>query len=116
MSLTTLSFTACFLAISPLISAQEQAKHLSVATLAGPRPLSVRALAIERSEHYGGVIHLKGAVEIKTPICVPAGTGGRLVCDGEMILRADEAELHEDTGEIQARGNVSVTPVRQPKR
>jgi hypothetical protein len=59
---------------------------------------------------------LKGEVEITTPICVPMGTKGKLACDGYMVLRADEAELREDTGEIQARGNVNVTPVRQPKR
>jgi hypothetical protein len=27
------------------------------------------------------------------------------------ILRAEEAILHEDTGEIEAHGNVSVTPL-----
>ena len=29
-----------------------------------------------------------------------------------MVVTADEAEFHEDTGQIEARGNVSVTPLR----
>jgi lipopolysaccharide assembly outer membrane protein LptD (OstA) len=38
-------------------------------------------------------IQLRGDVEIKTEL---------------MVLRADEADYHEDTGEIEARGNVRV--------
>src|SRR5436190_15299054 len=90
-----------------------QPKHLSVATLHGKRPVTVKALSIERGLHYGAVIHLKGDVEIQTPVCLPVGKRGALVCEGSMILRADEADLHEDTGEIEARGNVRVTPLRR---
>jgi hypothetical protein len=39
-------------------------------------------------------IQLRGDVEIKTE---------------HMVLRADEADYHEDTGEIEVRGNVRVT-------
>jgi lipopolysaccharide assembly outer membrane protein LptD (OstA) len=88
-------------------------KHLSVATLHGNRPVSVQAINIERGMRYGEVIHLKGNVEIKTPVCLAAGKKGALVCEGAMILRADEADLHEDTGEIEARGNVRVTPLQR---
>jgi hypothetical protein len=115
MGSSALFLSACLLAASLPGSAQEQPKHLQVATLDGPRPLSVSALAIERSERYGGMIRLKGAVEIRTPICVK-GQKGELTCDGEMVLRADEAELNESTGEVHPRGNVSVIPVRLPKR
>jgi lipopolysaccharide assembly outer membrane protein LptD (OstA) len=38
-------------------------------------------------------IQLRGDVEIKTEL---------------MVLRADEADYHEDTGEIEARGSVRV--------
>jgi len=89
-----------------------QMKHLSVATLRGNRPISVQALSIERGMHYGEIIHLKGQVEIKMPFCVATGKGGELVCAGDMVVRADEADLHEDTGEIEARGNVRVTPLQ----
>ena len=90
-----------------------QMKHLSVATLHGNRPVSVKALSIERGMHYGEVIHLKGQVEIKTPFCMSTGKGAELVCAGDMVVRADEADLHEDTGEIEARGDVRLTPLRR---
>ena len=44
---------------------------------------------------YPSVVHLKGTVEIRT---------------NGFILRADEADYHEDTGEVEARGTVKVTP------
>jgi lipopolysaccharide assembly outer membrane protein LptD (OstA) len=53
------------------------------------------------------VVYLKGNVEIIKPFCV--STGGRSLCNEEMILRADEAEYHPDTGEIASTGNVRVT-------
>ena len=56
-----------------------------------------------------------GDVEIKTPVCLPVGRHGRTVCDGSMIVRADAAVLHEDTGEIEAHGNVVITPLRHEK-
>jgi len=106
----------CLVSMGPKAPAQDypagQMKHLSVATLRGNRPVSVQALSIERGMHYGDVIHLKGQVEIKTPFCMATGKNGELVCAGHMVLRADEADLHEDTGEIEARGNVRVTPMR----
>jgi lipopolysaccharide assembly outer membrane protein LptD (OstA) len=55
------------------------------------------------------VIHLKGNVEIKTTTCIPVGRRRATVCEGAMVLRADEADFHEETGEIEARGNVRVT-------
>jgi hypothetical protein len=32
-----------------------------------------------------------------------------LNCDGYVVLRADTADFHEGTGQIEARGNVTVT-------
>ena len=72
-------------------------------------PLSVAALGIEREGDYPAVIHLKGSVEIKTPVCTKEGQGSALHCDGYVVLRADQADLREDSGQIEAQGNVRVT-------
>jgi lipopolysaccharide assembly outer membrane protein LptD (OstA) len=87
-------------------------KHLMVAAQTGIRPVTLSARNIERGPHYPSVVHLSGAVEIKTPVCIPAGRNNSMVCDGEMVVRADQADFHEDTGRIEAHGNVSVTPIR----
>ena len=62
------------------------------------------------------MISMKGRVEIKTPGLPPRREKGRFSIDGEMVVHADEAEFHEDIGEIQARGNVQITPLRHRKR
>jgi len=90
---------------------QEQ-KHLIAVPLNGGRAASLTALNIERGGQYPSAIHLKGAVEIKMPVCLPIGRHGRMTCDGSMILRSDEATYHEDSGEIEARGAVTVVPLR----
>ena len=86
-----------------------QMKHLSVPTTTNPQPLAVAALEIERGFPYPSVIHLKGKVEIKTPVCIATGAGNALRCNGYVVLRADEADLREESGEIEARGKVTVT-------
>ena len=67
---------------------------------------------------YNPVVELRGTVEIIKPICVrltpsatdrQSGLRGDLVCQRYMVLQADEAEYHEDTGEITPRGNVRIT-------
>jgi hypothetical protein len=78
----------------------------------GERPTTMTAFEIERIGQYPSAVHLKGAVEIKSPVCFRVGKRGELVCDGEMILRADEATFHEDSGQIEARGAVTVIPLR----
>jgi hypothetical protein len=87
-------------------------KHLTIAPQNGNRAVALTALSIERGVAYPSVIRLKGNVEIKTPVCLPVGKKGELICDGEMIVRADEAQFHEDTGEIQPSGHVTVMPLR----
>ena len=89
--------------------AQEQ-KHLTTAPLNG-RQVSLTANEIVRVGNYPATIHLTGGVQVKTPVCLPVGKNGQTVCDGYMLLRADEATYHEDTGEIQASGAVSVSPL-----
>ena len=84
-----------------------QTKHLSVPTATSVRPVSVQAISVEHGTEYPSVLHLKGSVEIKTPVCI--GGTDRQTCDGYVVLRADEADFHEDSGQIDARGNVRVT-------
>jgi lipopolysaccharide assembly outer membrane protein LptD (OstA) len=50
----------------------------------------------KRIDSEGDVFRLKGNAEITT---------------GVVIVRADEADYHWDTGEIDARGNVHVKPI-----
>ena len=91
-------------------------KHLTLAPLNGNRAVTVTALSIERGADYPSIVKLKGNVEIKTPVCLPVGKNGEMICDGEMIVRADEAQFHEDTGEIESNGHVTVMPLRhKPK-
>jgi lipopolysaccharide assembly outer membrane protein LptD (OstA) len=56
--------------------------------------------ALEAARKAGSqVIHLKGAVEIRT---------------STTTVLADEAFYHPDTGDIEASGNVRITPVSRP--
>jgi lipopolysaccharide assembly outer membrane protein LptD (OstA) len=51
--------------------------------------------AAQSVQQNSGIVFLKGSVEINL---------------GGYTLLADEAEYHQDTGEIQPRGNVRVKP------
>ena len=98
---------------------QAQQKHLTVAPVNGVRPVLLSALSIQRGAEYPSLVELKGNVEIRTPVCVKTSkTASKMthICDGETVLRADEAVFHEDTGEVEARGNVTVTPRRYQRR
>jgi hypothetical protein len=90
------------LAIAPLLGAQE-VKHLTVPTTTSVRPLAVAALEVARDLPRNSVIHLKGSVEIKTPVCLEAGPNNAQQCSGYVVLRADEADLNEETGQVDAR-------------
>ena len=111
----------CFLAsLVPSATAQDQSsqageqKHLTVAPVNFTRPVLLSALSIQRGAEYPSLVELKGNVEIRTPVCIhrdkAASRNVALVCDGETVIRADEAVFHEDTGEVEARGRVTVTP------
>lgn len=111
-------------AVSAVLTAQDnpadQLKHLYILTDSSLRPVSIAAANIETGLHYPSVIHLTGNVEIRTPVCLPKnpGTGQTGVkqtseCDGSMVLRADAADFHEDTGQIEATGNVKITRERR---
>jgi hypothetical protein len=99
----------CALALAAQDQPAGQLKHLSVPTNTSVNPISVTALAIEREGEYPAIIHLNGSVEIKTPVCLKSGQGSALQCDGYVVLHADQADFHEGSGRIDARGNVSVT-------
>ena len=92
-----------------------QMKHLVVFPVNGIRPVIVSALNIQRGAEYPSSVELKGDVEIRMRVCVMQGKAAAkksaLVCDGETVLRADEAVFHEDTGAIEAQGKVSVATV-----
>jgi lipopolysaccharide assembly outer membrane protein LptD (OstA) len=53
------------------------------------------------------VVHLKGNVEIRMR--------WQDTSPERLVMHADAAEFHEDTGEVNAHGNVSVTPVKEPE-
>ena len=84
-------------------------KHLTVPTTTSVRPVSITAFEVVREGVYPAVIHLKGSVEIKTPLCLDVGPGSRQACGGYMVLHADEADFRENSGQIDARGSVKVT-------
>jgi hypothetical protein len=92
--------------------AAPEMKHVIVPGPNGNRSVSLAALNIERGVEYPTVVKLSGNVEIKTPVCLPAGKKGAMLCDGYMVVHADEAQFHEDTGQIEAQGNVTVTPLQ----
>lgn len=104
-----------FLCFGCVAGAQEQ-KHMMTAVVNAEWPTTLTAFEIERVGQYPSAVHLKGAVEIKSPVCFRVGKKHReLVCN-QMILRADEATFHEDSGQIEARGTVTVIPQRAAER
>lgn len=102
-----------FLGLVSLLSAQEPL-HLVVALAAGPR-VSLTANSMERDGDYPSTIRMTGSVEIKSQVCLPVGADGKLICDGYMILRAESATFHEATGQIEASGSVSITPLQHER-
>jgi hypothetical protein len=96
------------------ISAQDQTgtqqKHLSIPIVGKPRPFAASALEIDRGISYPSVVHLKGNVEIRMPVCVVTGPERTHQCAGEIVVSATEADIHEDTGQVEAKGEIRVTP------
>lgn len=102
----------------PAVLAQgpdEQLKYLTVAPPNSNWPVAMSAFSIQRGASYPSVVELKGNVEITTRVCLRAKKKGELICDRGTTLRADEALFHEDTGAIEAHGNVVVTPLRESR-
>lgn len=86
------------LALLPLAAQDDsEIKRLTVGTRANGRPaVPTIRLGAKSIEQIAGIVYLKGSVEINLPT---------------HILVADEAEYDQDSGEIQARGNVRLKPV-----
>ncbi len=103
----------------PTLIAQDRPaglKHLTVHTSTSLRPVDVAALEIVRDIPYNSIDHLRGSVEIKTPVCIQqhdatnrSDSTNQWTCDGFVVLHADQADFHEDSGQIEASGNVRVT-------
>jgi lipopolysaccharide assembly outer membrane protein LptD (OstA) len=57
------------------------------------------------------VVRLNGNVRIESEVCLPVGKDRAVVCDGYTIVTADSAVYHEDTGQLEAHGAVSISPL-----
>ncbi|HEV2447529.1 MAG TPA: hypothetical protein VGS58_16475, partial [Candidatus Sulfopaludibacter sp.] len=64
---------------------------------------AVVRMQAENMLHEPNLVHLKGKVEIRT-------YWSGQPAERCVVLRADEAVYHVDTGEIEPQGNVSVRP------
>lgn len=53
-------------------------------------------------------------VSPRTPVCLLTRpeNAQSWVCDGSVVLRAAEAVLHEDTGQLEASGDVKIARER----
>lgn len=98
------------LAYTSLLLSQE-AKTL-VVPLANTRGLTVTAQEILRETPYPATIHAKGNVEIRSPFCVRTYPGNALTCEGYLVIHADQADIHEATGQIDPQGHVTITRQR----
>ena len=92
-------------------SGSSELKHLPAITPAGGWGV-LSAQDIVRTAEYPSTVYLKGNVEIKMQVCLPAVKKRSKVCDGYTILHADSAVYHEGTGQIEAQGNVSLSPLQ----
>jgi len=91
-------------------------KHIVVPVEGAAHNMQLTAQSIERIDgNYPSMVRLKGGVEIKSPVCIRPDETQKLVCDGYMIVRADEAEVDEATGRIESHGNVTVIPLQHEK-
>jgi len=86
---------------SGLVHAQDSIqKHIMAAPANGGQGARLSALDIQRGPSYPSVIHLTGNVEIKS---------------SGFIVQASAADYDEGTGEIHARGDVTVKPYPAPQ-
>ena len=73
---------------------------------------TIVADSIERAPSFPSIIRLKGNVEIRTKAVVQHSPVSLMI----MVVTADEADYHEDSGEIEARGKVHVDYRDDPVR
>jgi lipopolysaccharide assembly outer membrane protein LptD (OstA) len=82
-------------------SGGQDLKHVLTAMPDGKGRLRLEATHIDK-DWTASVVHLKGNVRME--IWTTAKNPGQA-----MVLRADEVDYHENTGEISPRGNVRLT-------
>jgi lipopolysaccharide assembly outer membrane protein LptD (OstA) len=92
---------ALLLAVAAFIAAQTEPKNLQITTGNGTF-VKMRAEEMVREPN---LIHLKGKVEVQTWLVRPSYQS--------VLLTADEAVYHVDTGEIEASGNVRVRAIKE---
>jgi lipopolysaccharide assembly outer membrane protein LptD (OstA) len=74
--------------------------------------VALTALSIQQdlsNKATESIVHSKGNVELRMTTCAPSGKD-IFACEAAMVLRADEVDYNETTGEIDARGNVRIAP------
>ncbi len=99
-----LRLLACIAALSALASAADQ-KHMRIST-SDHVVVDLAANSMEtESSASATIVHLKGSVEIRMRWADASPE--------RMVMHADAADFHEDTGEVDAHGNVTVTPVKE---
>ena len=64
---------------------------------------------------HGKLVPLPEGLQFIVPTSLESVTRSELFSEETRRIIADEAEFHEDTGEIQARGNVQITPLHHRK-
>jgi lipopolysaccharide assembly outer membrane protein LptD (OstA) len=92
-----------FVSVPPQAISQNGAPTQKLNLKAGAA--TMEAASIERTAGFPGIIQLKGNVQITTKIGV-GDSPPRLMI---MVVRADEADYDESTGEIEARGSVQMS-------
>ena len=105
---TFIAAAVCVISVIAQDRSTGQVKHILVPIANSAQPLAVAAMEVDRPVQYPSVVHLKGAVEIRMPVCVVTGPGTAQHCAGEIVFHADEADLHEGTGQIEARGGATI--------
>jgi hypothetical protein len=99
--------------LAPIANSQDEPvlKHVLIVNAQNVgHSASVAALSVVRvGEPSHSLIHLKGNVVIRVPFCVSPKKGARPVCDGYMVIHADQADFQEDTGNITNMSNATMT-------
>ncbi|MGH9695021.1 MAG: hypothetical protein ACRD5Z_12800 [Bryobacteraceae bacterium] len=91
------------LALPPALSLGQELNQLKHLSMTGSQGWGV-AIVSQNMRRRGPVFHFDGAVEIKT-WSRPSNSH-----EGYMIVHADRADYHIDSGVIEPRGNVRLEP------
>jgi hypothetical protein len=101
------------IAIVCQLMGQDKAEKLYLIMGAPGGKVALSAFSMQRdlsSPATTPIIQLKGNAEIRMIACLPTGKDDAVVCEETVTVHADEAEYNEKSGEINARGNVRMTP------